>query len=72
MGCRRECEKNDDCSSKLACTRYKCIDPCPGVCGTFAECSVVNHTPICVCLSGYTGDPFFQCKPIPITRKFHK
>lgn len=68
-GCHRECENNDDCVSNLACISFKCANPCPGVCGTYAECSVVKHNPICSCPQGYTGDPFFQCKQIPVTCK---
>lgn len=63
--CRPECTINSECSSNLACMRQKCKDPCPGSCGTNAECSVVNHTPICTCLNGYTGDPFTSCHPKP-------
>lgn len=45
----------------MACIRQKCADPCDGSCGANAECRVVNHTPMCVCLTGYNGDPFSQC-----------
>ena len=69
-GCRRECELNSDCAQALACIRFKCVDPCPGTCGTGAQCSVVNHIPTCICPPGFTGDPFFQCRPIPPTRKY--
>lgn len=41
--------------------KQKCRDPCPGACGSNTECRVVSHTPMCVCLNGYTGDPFTQC-----------
>lgn len=67
-GCRRECEINDDCASLLACVSNKCVDPCPGTCGSLAECHVNNHTPTCICPQGLTGDPFFQCKEIPQER----
>ena len=43
----------------------KCRDPCPGSCGIGARCNVINHTPICTCESGYTGDPFTNCYPEP-------
>jgi hypothetical protein len=66
-GCRRECEVNDDCSSKLACVQFKCIDPCIGTCGSYAQCDVINHRPSCTCPPGYTGDPFFECRDIPVT-----
>ncbi|KRT79966.1 EGF domain-containing protein, partial [Oryctes borbonicus] len=59
--CRPECTINSECSSNLACIRQKCKDPCPGSCGTGAECSAINHIPICTCLEGYTGDPFTRC-----------
>jgi hypothetical protein len=43
----------------------KCKDPCPGTCGQNAKCDVINHSPICSCISGYTGDAFTRCYPIP-------
>ena len=49
--------------------RQKCGDPCPGSCGVFAQCSVINHVPICSCVEGYTGDPFSNCYPKPPSRK---
>lgn len=69
-GCRRECENNDDCAYNLACTRFKCIDPCPRTCGHLAQCTVEKHVPICSCPPGFTGDPFFQCREIILDRKF--
>ena len=45
----------------MACIQQKCKDPCPGVCGTHASCSVNNHYPICQCDPGYEGDPFSNC-----------
>lgn len=64
-GCRPECVLNNDCAKNLACIRSKCQDPCPGTCGQNAECSVVNHIPICSCLSGYIGNAFVLCTPVP-------
>lgn len=69
-GCRRECESHTDCPDKLACVRYKCADPCVGICGTYALCNVERHVPTCTCPSGFTGDPFFQCTEQPRTRKY--
>lgn len=63
--CRPECTINSDCPSNQACIREKCISPCPGLCGISAQCSVINHTPICTCLDGYEGDAFTSCHPIP-------
>lgn len=69
IGCKRECETNNDCAPILTCVSYKCVDPCPGLCGSLAECRVDNHVPTCTCPPHYTGDPFFQCREIPPTRK---
>lgn len=67
MGCRRECERHEDCNPKLYCLQNKCKDPCIGICGTYAICEVENHVPLCKCPPGYTGDPFFMCREIPVT-----
>lgn len=61
--CRPECYSNSDCSSQLACINQKCKDPCPGSCGINTECRAISHTPMCVCASGFTGDPFVRCIP---------
>lgn len=68
--CRPECTINSECSSNLACIREKCRDPCPGSCGVGAQCNVINHTPVCTCPDGYTGDPFNNCFPKPLQRKW--
>jgi hypothetical protein len=60
-GCRPECVVSADCSLDKACNNQKCRDPCPGTCGFNARCQVVNHNPICSCMSGYVGDPFIRC-----------
>lgn len=59
--CRPECVSNADCSSSKACIKQKCVDPCSGVCGSNSQCHVVNHTPMCYCDTGFTGDPFTNC-----------
>lgn len=61
--CRAECTISSDCLANMACNNQKCIDPCPGTCGIRAQCTVVNHNPICSCSSELTGDPFTQCIP---------
>jgi hypothetical protein len=48
----------------LACIEQKCVDPCPGTCGANAKCDVRNHSPICTCIDGYTGNPFTECTRI--------
>jgi hypothetical protein len=52
---------NSDCSSTKSCINLKCRDPCPGVCGINAECSVINHSPSCYCPPGFTGNPLTRC-----------
>lgn len=68
IGCRPECVLNTDCDKSRACVNNKCKDPCPGVCGRNAECHVVNHSPQCECISGYTGNPSIACNEIPKSR----
>lgn len=62
--CRPECISNSECSFNLACMSQKCRDPCPGTCGSNAECRVVSHTPMCICKTGFAGDPFSQCTEV--------
>lgn len=61
--CRPECVINPDCPSTQACVNQRCRDPCPGSCGTNAECRVVSHTVSCTCAPGFTGNAFVQCFP---------
>lgn len=67
--CRPECTTNSECSRALACVNERCVDPCPGTCGSNAICSVNNHQPTCRCVDQYTGDPFSVCSPIPSKTK---
>lgn len=62
--CRPECTINPECPYNRACMNQRCIDPCPGSCGSNAKCAVINHTPSCSCDIGYTGDPFQGCTPV--------
>lgn len=64
--CHPECIVNRDCSTTEACNKQKCVDPCIGACGTNADCRVINHSPVCTCLPGYTGEPFVRCNRIPV------
>lgn len=63
--CRPECTVSTDCAINLACENTKCVDPCPNSCGQGTTCRVVNHSPICMCKLGYSGDPFTRCSFIP-------
>ena len=64
-GCRPECVVSSECPINKACVAQKCQDPCPGTCGVNSECNVINHSPICICKQGFTGDPFTRCYAIP-------
>ena len=59
--CRPECVASSDCPSNKACVNQKCVDPCPGTCGSGANCVIKDHNPICSCPNGLTGDPFIRC-----------
>lgn len=59
--CRPECMINSECPPNKACRNEKCVDPCQGLCGNNARCTVVNHNAICTCANGYNGDPFTAC-----------
>lgn len=66
-GCRPECILSSECASDKACINQKCVDPCPNICGTNAQCRVRNHSPICTCINGFSGNPFISCSlPAPI------
>lgn len=61
---------NSECPMTRACINMKCQDPCPGVCGNNALCSVVNHSPTCACILGHRGNPFETCSRIPESKRF--
>lgn len=62
--CRPECAISPECPSNLACINLKCRDPCVGLCGINARCSVINHNAVCSCIEGFSGDPFSNCQSI--------
>lgn len=62
--CRPECTINPECPPHLACMQQRCRNPCNGVCGINAQCSVVNHNAVCSCYDNYQGDPFSLCQVI--------
>lgn len=55
---------SSECPSNRACVNQKCVNPCPQPCGQSTNCLVVNHSPICTCKDGNTGNPFTRCFPI--------
>jgi hypothetical protein len=68
--CRPQCVVNDDCDSSQACMNMRCIDACNGACGLNSRCSVINHSPTCQCLEGFTGNPLSSCHRKPDCKKF--
>jgi len=68
--CRPECVLGSDCPSSQACINNRCVDPCTGACAPNAECRVINHSPLCNCLTGYSGNGFDGCQPIPAVGTF--
>lgn len=65
LGCTPECVTTLDCEHDRACVNQRCIDPCPGACGSGAKCRVLHHNPLCSCPEGMVGDPFAVCLPAP-------
>lgn len=61
-----ECNFHSDCGQSDACFDNKCVDPCsvPNVCGHGADCSPLNHSAVCTCHPGGTGDPNLGCTPV--------
>ena len=61
-----ECVENNDCSPGTSCVKNACVDVCQldGVCGVNAICATINHTPLCSCQPGFTGDPTVGCNKI--------
>lgn len=55
---------SSECQPHLACVNQKCENPCGDTCAKNANCNVINHSPICVCKQGLTGNPFTSCYPI--------
>lgn len=62
---------SSECSQDKTCINQKCVDPCPGTCGQNARCHVTNHSPICSCSPGFTGDPFIRCMAEESKHFFH-
>ena len=54
------CEANSECAQEEACLNGDCVDPCN--CGRDAYCRVFQHTPLCYCPEGYSGNPEVACE----------
>ncbi|XP_041673606.1 neurogenic locus notch homolog protein 1-like isoform X3 [Drosophila eugracilis] len=53
---KRECYRDDDCASNMACSDGKCRNPCivpigrAAICPENKSCEVQNHKPVCICM----------------------
>lgn len=54
---KRECSRDDECASNMACIDLKCKNPCvtsgssrPTPCAPDKACQVQDHKPICICM----------------------
>jgi hypothetical protein len=56
-----ECQNDSHCGDNKSCKNHKCINPCLGHCGVNSKCKVKNHTAICACPSGTTGNALIFC-----------
>jgi hypothetical protein len=57
------CNSDMDCAPFETCLCQQCINTCAigGRCAPNAICSAQNHTAICMCPPGYSGDPKRNC-----------
>lgn len=69
-----ECNHHSECEPSLACYEHKCVDPCsvPNACGFGADCSPLNHSYVCTCQPGGTGDPNLGCTPVQYCKVDHQ
>lgn len=65
-----ECRFDDDCPSRLACIREKCVEPCRELspCASTARCSVLDSSPVrtmvCECPELFVPDENGECRRI--------
>lgn len=67
VGCQQiECETDSDCSNEKFCENYMCKIGCliNNPCGHNALCSAEQHTTVCYCQPGFTGDAYTGCTVI--------
>lgn len=57
---RSECLDHIECAGHLSCRNGNCENPCIGLCGINADCTVRNHIPVCSCPRGYCLHYFFN------------
>lgn len=59
------CETDLECDPNTACINAVCKDPC--ACGLNADCSIVDHKPVCTCKPNFYGDPKVECVTVGCT-----
>lgn len=53
------CTRNEECNTDRMCDRGVCVSPCGfDPCAKYALCIDANHTAVCICITGYSGDPY--------------
>jgi len=64
------CSRHTECKESEICVRGQCSDPCRstmdagGMCGENSKCVVLQHTPLCGCQDGFSGNPYQRCTRI--------
>ncbi|MPC50470.1 hypothetical protein E2C01_044299 [Portunus trituberculatus] len=58
------CISDTQCSDDRLCYENNCISPCilDNPCAPHAECHAAAHKAVCLCPSGYDGNPLKECK----------
>lgn len=59
---KKKKQNKNNCIFSFLGVNHRCTDPCAiGICGTDADCHVVNHKPLCECPENHSGDPYVEC-----------
>ena len=59
-----ECVTNEQCTNDKACVNNVCVNVCrDNPCARSATCFAQNHSAVCKCPPGYTGNPTRNCFP---------
>ena len=63
---KSECSSDNNCKFDSICLSDRCVNTCSvnDKCATNAQCHSENHSSQCICLPGYTGDPYKKCEQL--------